>query len=111
MKYGKLRNAKEENIIGDHERGKLDDSGFHYDGCAGGPCGCDGGSGGSPRRGDGGDGLWIIVGLIVFFGGVIGLAELTGIPLENWSSGMILFVMFLLFLLVAVIITIYYLLK
>ena len=36
--------------MGDHERGKLDDSGFHYDGCAGGPCGCDGGSGGSPRR-------------------------------------------------------------
>lgn len=28
--------------MGDHERGKLDDSGFHYDGCAGGPCGCDG---------------------------------------------------------------------
>ena len=51
------------------------------------------------------------MGLIVVFGGVIGLAELTGIPLENWSSGMILFVMFLLFLLVAVIITIYYLLK
>ena len=25
--------------MGDHERGKLDDSGFHYDGCAGGPCG------------------------------------------------------------------------
>lgn len=24
--------------MGDHERGKLDDSGFHYDGCAGGPC-------------------------------------------------------------------------
>ena len=23
--------------MGDHERGKLDDSGFHYDGCAGGP--------------------------------------------------------------------------
>lgn len=66
--------------MGDHERGKLDDSGFHYDGCAGGPCGCDGGSGGSPRRGGGGDGLWIIVGLIVVFGGVIGLAELTGIP-------------------------------
>ena len=63
--------------MGDHERGKLDDSGFHYDGCAGGPCGCDGGSGGSPRRGGGGDGLWIIVGLIVVFGGVIGLAELT----------------------------------
>ena len=42
--------------MGDHERGKLDDSGFHY-GCAGGPCGCDGGSGGSPRRGGGGDGL------------------------------------------------------
>lgn len=62
--------------MGDHERGKLDDSGFHYDGCAGGPCGCDGGSGGSPRRGGGGDGLWIIVGLIVVFGGVIGLAEL-----------------------------------
>ena len=54
--------------MGDHERGKLDDSGFHYDGCAGGPCGCDGGSGGSPRRGGGGDGLWIIVGLIVVFG-------------------------------------------
>jgi len=72
--------------MGDHERGKLDDSGFHYDGCAGGPCGCDGGSGGSPRRGGGGDGLWIIVGLIVVFGGVIGLAELTRIPLENWSD-------------------------
>ena len=42
MKYGKLKNVKEENIMGDHERGKLDDSGFHYDGCAGGPCGCDG---------------------------------------------------------------------
>ena len=36
--------------MGDHERGKLNDSG-------GGPCGCDGGSGGSPRRGGGGDGL------------------------------------------------------
>mgnify|MGYP000588621176 CR=1 FL=1 len=69
--------------MGDHERGKLDDSGSHYDGCAGGPCGCDGGSGGSPRRGGGGDGLWIILGLIVVFGGVIGLAELTGIPLEK----------------------------
>ena len=33
--------------MGDHERGKLDDSGFHYDGCAGGPCGWGGGSGGS----------------------------------------------------------------
>ena len=67
MKYGKLRNAKEENIMGDHERG-----GSHDDGCAGGPCGCDGGSGGSPRRGCGGDGLWIILGLIMVFGGVIG---------------------------------------
>lgn len=35
---------------------------------------------------------------------VIGLAELTGIPLENWSTGIILFVMFLLFLLFGVII-------
>lgn len=35
------------------------------------------------ERGGGGDGLWIIVGLIVVFGGVIGLAELTGIPLEK----------------------------
>ena len=86
--------------MGDHERGKLDDSGFHYDGCAGGPCGCDGGSGG--------DGLWIIVGLIVVFGGVIGLAELTGIPLENWSTGIILLVMFLLFLLFGVIILLFY---
>ena len=58
--------------MGDHERGKLDDSGSHYDGCADGPCGCDGGSGGSPRRGGGGDGLWIILGLIMVFGGVIG---------------------------------------
>ena len=94
--------------MGDHERGKLDDSGFHYDGCAGGPCGCDGGSGGSPRRGGGGDGLWIIVGLIVVFGGGIGLAELTGIPLENWSTGIILLVMFLLFLLFGVIILLFY---
>lgn len=108
MKYGKLRNAKEENILGDHERGKLDDSGSHYDGCAGGHCGCDGGSGGSPRRGGGGDGLWIILGLIVVFGGVIGLAELTGIPMENWSTGIILFVMFLLFLLFGVIIPLFY---
>lgn len=108
MKYEKLRNAKEENIIGDHERGKLDDSGSHYDGCAGGPCGCDGGSGGSPRRGGGGDGLWIIMGLIVVFGGVIGLAELTGIPLENWSTGTILFVMFLLVLLFGVVILLLY---
>ena len=68
--------------MGDHERGKLDDSGFHYDGCAGGPCGCD--------------------------GGVIGLAELTGIPLENWSTGIILLVMFLLFLLFGVIILLFY---
>lgn len=81
--------------MGDHERGKLDDSGFHYDGCAGGPCGCDGGSG-------------IIVGLIVVFGGVIGLAELTGIPLENWSTGIILLMMFLLFLLFGVIILLFY---
>ena len=72
------------------------------------PCGCDGGSGGSPRRGGGGDGLWIIVGLIVVFGGVIGLAELTGIPLENWSTGIILLVMFLLFLLFGVIILLFY---
>ena len=36
--------------MGDHERGKLDDSGFHYDGCAGGPCGCDGGSGGGANN-------------------------------------------------------------
>ena len=35
----------------------------------------------------GGDGLWIIVGLIVVFGGVIGLAELTGIPLETGRQG------------------------
>lgn len=28
MKYRKLMNVKEENIIGDHERGELDDSGF-----------------------------------------------------------------------------------
>ena len=68
--------------MGDHERGKLDDSGFHYDGCAG--------------------------GLIVVFGGVIGLAELTGIPLENWSTGIILLVMFLLFLLFGVIILLFY---
>lgn len=56
----------------------------------------------------GGDGLWIIVGLIVVFGGVIGLAELTGIPLENWSTGIILLVMFLLFLLFGVIILLFY---
>ena len=56
----------------------------------------------------GGDGLWIIVGLIVVFGGVIGLAELTGILLENWSTGIILFVMFLLFLLFGVIILLFY---
>ena len=108
MKYGKLRNAKEENIIGDHDRGKPDDSGVHYADCAGGPCGCDGGSGGSPRRGGGGDGLWIIMGLIVVFGGVIGLTELTGTPLENWSTGIILFVMFLLVLLFGVVILLLY---
>ena len=39
---------------------------------------------------------------------VIGLAELTGIPLENWSTGIILFVMFLLFLLFGVIILLFY---
>ena len=72
------------------------------------PCGCDGGSGGSPRRGGGGDGLWIAFGLIVVFGGVIGLAELTGIPLENWSTGIILFVMFLLVLLFGVVILLLY---
>ena len=66
------------------------------------------GSGGSPRRGGGRDGLWIIVGLIVVFGGVIGLAELTGIPLENWSTGIILLMMFLLFLLFGVIILLFY---
>lgn len=48
------------------------------------------------------------MGLIVVFGGVIGLAELTGIPLENWSTGIILFVMFLLFLLFGVIILLFY---
>lgn len=42
------------------------------------------------------------------FGGVIGLAELTGIPLENWSTGIILLVMFLLFLLFGVIILLFY---
>ena len=39
---------------------------------------------------------------------VIGLAELTGIPLENWSTGIILFVMFLLFLLFGVIILLFH---
>ena len=39
---------------------------------------------------------------------VIGLAELTGIPLENWSTGIILLVMFLLFLLFGVIILLFY---
>ena len=42
------------------------------------------------------------------FGGVIGLAELTGIPLENWSTGIILFVMFLLVLLFEVVILLLY---
>ena len=48
------------------------------------------------------------MGLIVVFGGVIALAELTGIPLENWSTGIILFVMFLLVLLFGVVILLLY---
>ena len=48
------------------------------------------------------------MGLIVVFGGVIRLAELTGIPLENWSTGIILFVMFLLVLLFGVVILLLY---
>ncbi len=48
------------------------------------------------------------MGLIVVFGGVIGLTELTGIPLENWSTGIILFVMFLLVLLFGVVILLLY---
>lgn len=62
-------------------RGNLDNSGFHYSNCAGGPCGCDGEHGG---HGDGGGFLAVIV-MVLSFASLALIGEWIGIPLEDWS--------------------------